>query len=159
GAVRQPRRRRAAIVALGTATANRPTLLLLGAVSLMARQRVDAGQPHPADRCAQRLPGRQAQETRRCDRGRRTVATSAGADRAFAAAFGASRDSRRAAGYSGIGPVNDARCEISIKLPSGSRIIEMRATLPSVIGAVPSHTPIETRRRCSPSQSRTWIVM
>ncbi len=58
GAVRQSRRRRAAVVALGTATADRPALLLLGAVSLLAWQRVDAGQPHSADRCAQGLPGR-----------------------------------------------------------------------------------------------------
>jgi len=60
--------------------------------------------------------------------------------------------------YAGSGPVSDARCEISMKLPSGSRMNEIRATAPSETGAEPSHTPIDMKRRCSASTSRTCTV-
>ena len=55
-------------------------------------------------------------------------------------------------------PVNEARCEISIQLPSGSRTKEKRATSPSVTAGRPSRPPRSTIPACSWSQEKTWTV-
>jgi hypothetical protein len=44
-------------------------------------------------------------------------------------------------------------------LPSGSRIIDIRATLPSVTGARPSRTPLLRRSLWTVPISATWRVM
>ena len=69
----------------GLQPADPGSLLLLGAVSLMAWQRVAAGQPHPADRRAQGLSRLEAQAAGRRHRRRRTVATRVGANRSIVA--------------------------------------------------------------------------
>ena len=56
-------------------------------------------------------------------------------------------------------PDSDARCEISIQLPSGSRTKEMRAVLPIVTGARPSAPPRARMPACSASVFSTWMVM
>ncbi len=56
-------------------------------------------------------------------------------------------------------PTIEARRDSSIQLPSGSRIIDIRATLPSVTGARPSRTPLLRRSLWTVSISATWRVM
>jgi hypothetical protein len=56
-------------------------------------------------------------------------------------------------------PTIEARRDSSIQLPSGSRIIDIRATLPSVTGARPSRTPLLRRSLWTVSISETCRVM
>jgi hypothetical protein len=56
-------------------------------------------------------------------------------------------------------PTIEARRDSSIQLPSGSRIIDIRATLPSVTGARPSRTPLLRRSLWTVSISATCRVM
>ena len=56
-------------------------------------------------------------------------------------------------------PTIEARRDSSIQLPSGSRIIEIRATSPSVTGAKPSRTPLLRRSAWSRSISPICSVM
>ena len=56
-------------------------------------------------------------------------------------------------------PTIEARRDSSIQLPSGSRIIDIRATSPSVTGARPSRTPLRRRSAWIASISVTCSVM
>jgi DNA-binding transcriptional LysR family regulator len=56
-------------------------------------------------------------------------------------------------------PTIEARRDSSIQLPSGSRIIDIRATSPSVTGARPSRTPLRRRSVWIASISVTCSVM
>src|SRR5580704_7737714 len=89
GAAGQSERRHPAAHEIGTEPSYQAPLLFLGPVSLVARQRVVAGQPYTSDRCAAELSGRQAQTDRRRGRGSESVAAIAGADRAFPPCDGA----------------------------------------------------------------------
>ena len=61
GALGRSQRRRPAAHKIGTEQSDPESLLLLRAVSFMARERVAAGQPRPADCCAAKLFRREAQ--------------------------------------------------------------------------------------------------
>src|SRR5271156_3897357 len=102
------RRRPPAAVAFGLRSAYPESLLLLGSVSLMAGQRVAAGQPYTVDRRAQRLSGHQAQAVGRQDRRFATIAARTGTNRPCVTGFRT---------LSGTGPAGDRRREISMKLP------------------------------------------
>jgi hypothetical protein len=56
-------------------------------------------------------------------------------------------------------PTIEARRDSSIQLPSGSRIMDIRATLPSVTGARPSRTPLLRRSLWTVSISAICKVM
>ena len=56
-------------------------------------------------------------------------------------------------------PTIEARRDSSIQLPSGSRIIDIRATSPSVTGARPSRTPLLRSSSCTALMSATCNVM
>src|SRR5258708_3320007 len=56
-------------------------------------------------------------------------------------------------------PATRARRDSSIQLPSGSKIIDIRATLLSVIGAKPSRTPLLRISSCTASISAICRVM
>src|SRR6266404_6788229 len=56
-------------------------------------------------------------------------------------------------------PTIEVRRESSIQLPSGSRIIDIRATSPSVMGARPSRTPLLRSAPCTASISAICRVM
>ena len=56
-------------------------------------------------------------------------------------------------------PTSEARCEISMKLPSGSRTNEKRTVSPSSRGVAPSVPPRARMPSCSRTQSRTCTVV
>jgi hypothetical protein len=98
GAAGQSERRHPAAHEIGIEPSYPGPLLLFGPVSLVARQRVVAGQPCAADRCSAKLFECQTQANRRPGGGSATVTSFPGADCACPARDGADAGARHGTG-------------------------------------------------------------